>query len=218
LALTEATTTTVNQTASFNLSRTDPSENWLDVRNRTNLSFFELYSNTHAPYSPNALVSVFQANAVHDFYISQRTYAFAGASFEHTSPQGLDLMQAYGGGLGEVLIKNDTTIFEVRVGLGYMHQSFIDPLLNKNILGSRFGEDFSKTFKNGVTIVEQAGIRPAWTYSRAFFAGGNATVTVPVYRRLGVSLGLVETFLNNPPPYFKKNNFQATFGLHYSLK
>lgn len=218
LSLTEATTSIINQTAGFNLSRSDPSEGWLDTRNRTTLSFFELYSETRAPFTATSTVSVFQANAVHDMYFSQRVFGFVGATFEHTSPQGLDLLQAYGGGIGFVIVKNDSTSFEARAGIGYMHQAFEDPTLDRNIVGSRFGEDYSKTFKNGITLTEQAGARPAWNYMRAFFAGGNASLTIPIYHRLGLTLGINETFLNDPPPYFKKNNFQVTFGAHYSFQ
>jgi len=218
LSLTEATTTIVNQTSAFNLSRSDPSEDWLDARSRTALSFFQLFSKTHQPFVNNVPVTVFQANAVHDVFVSSRAFGFVGATFEHLSPQGLDLTQAYGGGFGFVFVKNDSTTFEARAGIGYMHQSFEDPSLDRNLVGSRFGQEPSKTFKNGVTITEQAGVRPAWNYMRAFFAGGNGSLTVPVYKRLGVTLGINETFLNDPPPYFKKNNFQVTFGAHYAFR
>jgi hypothetical protein len=40
---------------------------------------------------------------------------------------------------------------------------------------------------------------------------------MPVYKRLSFSLSAIDTFLNNPPPGFKKNSFQLTMGLSYML-
>jgi hypothetical protein len=35
---------------------------------------------------------------------------------------------------------------------------------------------------------------------------------------LSVALAALDTFLNDPPPPFKKNSFQFTAGLTYALK
>ena len=59
---------------------------------------------------------------------------------------------------------------------------------------------------------------PSWTNSKALSALGNARLTLPVYKRLAVTIGAIDTFLNDPPPAFKRNSFQATAGLTYSLK
>jgi hypothetical protein len=218
IALSEATTSSTNETAAFNLSRTDPSEDWLQPRDRTTVSFFQLFNQTRQDQTPNINVSIVKADLVHDKYFSSRVFGFVGATFEHTSPQGLDLLQAYGGGVGMDLVKTESASFQVRAGIGYMHQSFEDPSYNLNIIGSRFGESYSKTFKNGIAFTEDAGVRPAWNHMRALFAGGSASLSIPVYRRLAANIGAVETFLNSPPPGFKKNSFQLTVGAHYTFR
>jgi hypothetical protein len=38
-----------------------------------------------------------------------------------------------------------------------------------------------------------------------------------VYKRLSLAVSTLDTFLNNPPPGFKKNSFQFTTGLTYTL-
>jgi hypothetical protein len=43
-------------------------------------------------------------------------------------------------------------------------------------------------------------------------------MTVPVYKRFAFSMSVADTFLNNPPQTFKKNSFQLTTGLTYTLK
>ncbi|PYT33030.1 MAG: hypothetical protein DMG58_08755, partial [Acidobacteria bacterium] len=44
-----------------------------------------------------------------------------------------------------------------------------------------------------------------------------AGLTMPLYKRFSFSLSTIDTFLNNPPPGFKKNSFQLTTGLSYTL-
>ena len=40
---------------------------------------------------------------------------------------------------------------------------------------------------------------------------------MPVYKRLSFTVGTIDTFLNDPPPGFKKNSFQFTTGVTYAL-
>jgi hypothetical protein len=51
-------------------------------------------------------------------------------------------------------------------------------------------------------------------YSAAF----STVLTLPVYKRLGASTGVIDSFLNDPPPGFRKNSFQFTLGATYSLR
>jgi hypothetical protein len=40
---------------------------------------------------------------------------------------------------------------------------------------------------------------------------------MPLYKRLNASTGFIDSYLNNPPPAFRKNSVQVTFGLTYVL-
>ena len=51
----------------------------------------------------------------------------------------------------------------------------------------------------------------------AYSAIGNATLTAPFYKRLNLTVGTSDSFLNDPPPGFKKNSFQFTTGVTYTL-
>ena len=58
---------------------------------------------------------------------------------------------------------------------------------------------------------------PAWTNTRAYSAYGGVGITLPVYKRFGFTANLIDSFLNDPPPGFKKNSVQFTTGLSYTL-
>ncbi len=45
-----------------------------------------------------------------------------------------------------------------------------------------------------------------------------ATLILPVWKRFGLSVTTTDNFLNDPPPFYKKNSFVFTTGLTYSLK
>lgn len=85
-------------------------------------------------------------------------------------------------------------------------------------VGSIFAESYTEKFAHGISLIEQAGITPAWNDSSAYSAFASAGLTFPVYHRLGVTLGALDSYLNDPPPGFKKNSFQFTLGATYSFQ
>ena len=64
----------------------------------------------------------------------------------------------------------------------------------------------------------QISVTPAWSILNDYSAAASGSIAVPVYKRFAFSTSLADTFLNNPPPGFKKNSFQLTTGLTYTLK
>jgi hypothetical protein len=218
VSLTQATVKVHDISSSVNLLRSDPPQRWLQLRTRTTVNFTSQYDHTYSQGAPGTKTNIYRANAVEDFFLSPRFFLFAGASFEHISPQGLELTQAYGAGPGVVVHKTDRSELDARAGLGYMNQQFDNPSLNKKLIGSRFAEDYTLTLGRGITLFEQAGVRPAWNYSRAFFGGALVTLTVPLYHRLGLNVTSFDSFLNDPPPGFRKNTFQLTIGASYGIR
>lgn len=218
LSLTKATLNTTSISLGGEISRSDPSENWMRLRNKTTFNVNVAYAKISAVGFPGSKTNLFNFGAVHDYYFKPRVFAFAGASWEHNSTQGLQLLQTYGGGIGFVLLKNDKSEWNARAGIGFMEQRFIDSSLNQRLIGSRFGQTYTRTFGHGVVFYEQADVRPAWNHMQAFFGGGMASLTVPIYRRIGISLGTFDSFINNPPPGFKKNTFQVTVSANIAIR
>ena len=62
---------------------------------------------------------------------------------------------------------------------------------------------------------------PAYNNMRAYSATEANTFSFPAYKRLSFSLGTMDSYLNDPPsslPPTKRNSFQFTMGLTYSIK
>jgi hypothetical protein len=218
VSLTEATQKNQTFTGAVNLVRTVPSENWLDVRNRTTFDYNEAYGKLTQPGTPTIKTSLFHIDLEQDWYVSPRAFVFAQALFDHSFSQGLDLQQTYGGGLGFVVFKTPVQEFDVRASADYIDQRFTDSALNKSLIGSIFGETYVRKFVHGILFNEQGGYTPAWNDTSAYSAFASAGLTFPVYHHLGVTLGALDNFLNDPPPGFKKNSFQFTLGATYSFQ
>jgi len=98
-----------------------------------------------------------------------------------------------------------------------VRQQFQTPTSNQNLAGSIFAERYNRTLLHGILFTEQLSINPAWNNTQAYSAVGGAGLTLPVYKRLSVAVNTLDNFLNDPPPGFKKNSFQFTTGVTYTL-
>jgi uncharacterized protein DUF481 len=217
-SLVEATQKSNTFTASIGLVRAVPTENWLDPRNRTIVDFSTSYGKLTQPNTPTVKTSIFHADAERDEYFSGRVYGFGQLGYDHNFSQGLDLQQAYGGGVGWTAIKSARQTLDVKASMSYIKQQFTDATKNQNLVGSTFAEGYQRTLAHGILVTEQLSATPAWNNTRAYTAVGGAGLTMPVFKRLSVAMSALDTFLNDPPPGFKKNSFQFTTGITYVLK
>ena len=217
VALVEATQNSRNVTAAVSLVRTEPSESWLDPRNRTAIGFTEAYGEVTQPATPTIKTSIYHADAQRDEYFSPSLFGFGEAMFDHNYSQGLDLQQTYEGGIGWTVIRKSNQSLDLKGAMSYIRQEFVTGK-SENLIGSVFSEHYSRKLAHGVGIDETASVTPAWNNTNAYSAAFAALVTLPVYKHLSGSTGVIDTYLNNPPPLFKKNSFQFTLGLTYVIQ
>lgn len=218
IALTYATQDDRTFTGAVNLVRSVPAESWLDLRSRTLFTYTQSYGEITQPLTPTVKTSLFHIGLEQDWYLTPRVFLFAEGLWDHSYSQGLDLQQTYGGGVGWVALKSDKDELDFKASMDYINQQFEDSFFNKSLIGSIFGETYTRTFGHGILLNEQAAITPAWNDTSAYSAFASAGITVPVYHHFGLTLGALDTFLNDPPPGFKKNSFQFTAGATYSIR
>jgi uncharacterized protein DUF481 len=218
VSLVEATQNSNTFTGSIGLVRTVPTEDWLDPRNRTTVNFTTSYGKLTQPKTPTLKTSIYHGDAERDEYFTGRLFGFGQLAYDHNFSQGLDLQQAYGGGLGWTAIKRPAQELDVKASMSYVKQGFQDSSKNQNLVGSTFAEVYHLTLPHGILFNEQLAATPAWNNTRAYSAVGGAGLTMPVFKRLSMALSALDTFLNDPPPGFKKNSFQFTTGITYTLR
>jgi hypothetical protein len=216
VSLVTATQKSETFTSAVRVVRAIPDENWLAPRNRTMFNFVSSYGKVHEPNTPDLKTDLIHFDGERDEYVSPRLYALEQAAFDHNFSLGLTLQQTYGGGLGWTVVKSPKQTLDVKALASYMSQQFTDAT-NKNLVGSIFAETYHRDLFGGIKFDEQVTAIPAWNRTEALSANGGAGITIPLRKGLGFNLSTLDTFLNDPPAGFRKNSFQFTTGVTYSL-
>jgi hypothetical protein len=216
-AIIHATQDSKSFTGAVNLVRAIPTVDWLEPRSRTSINITEAYGDVSEPGTPTIITSIFHADIEQDKYFRPRLYGFGLAAFDHNYSQGLNLQQTYGGGIGWTAIREENQTLDLKASVTYMRQQFTVSSNDENLIGSIFGEAYNRKFKSGFILDQHLTLVPAWNNTNAYSGAFSATLTMPVYKRINGSLGFIDSFLNNPPPGFRKNSIQTIIGLTYTL-
>jgi hypothetical protein len=218
VSLIESTQDSETFTGGISLVRAEPPDAWLNPSSRTLLNFSAAYGKITQPGEPEIKTDIYHAGAEEDKYFSPRLFAFVQAALDHNYSLGLDLQQMYGAGIGWTTYKTPAAELDLKVAASYIHQGFYTSSDNESLIGTTFGEIYTRKFQHGILLNEQISFTPAWNDTNAYFGTGSVSLTLPVHKRLSMSLAALDTFLNDPPAGFKKNSFQFTAGLAYALK
>ena len=217
--LVEATQQARTFTGSVAFIRAIPQENWLDPRNRTLIDFSASDGSVIQPNTPTIKTDIIHFDAERDEYFRGKdVYGFAQTALDHNFSQGLKLQSNLGAGIGYTVIKKANETLDFKGSITYIKEDFETSVNNANLIGSTFNETFLRRTAHGILFLQQISITPAWSILNDYSAAASGSVAVPVYKRFAFTTSVADTFLNNPPPSFKKNSFQLTTGLTYTLK
>lgn len=220
-----STVTSTQNSTSINtgvvLSRAVPPVAWMPPRQRTLLNFSNSYGKVSQPNTPTVKTSILHAGIEEDQYLSPRFYLLGQGTWDHNYSQGLDLQQLYGGGAGYTVIKNTVQELDVTGIIDYTKQSFsaVPPAAayTNNLIGSSFGDNYLRNFPKKIVFTEIALFNPAWNSPSDYSANIALGANFPVFKNFGFSLGLIDSYLNDPPVGFKGNSVQFTTGLTYAI-
>jgi Protein of unknown function, DUF481 len=225
--LVEATQNSRSFSGSAALARVIPSVTWLDPRNRTLLDFSGAYGSITQPGTTGTKTNIIHFDAEHDWYVSPRFYFLVDAAFDHNYSQGMDLQQQYGAGAGYTLIKDPQQELDLKFDIHFERQQyFVTPGIvppppltpSKNLIGADFGDTYMLKLPHGLLLNQTAMFTPAFNQTNAYSALATAGLTFPVYKRFGFTVETLDDFLNDPAAGSKKNSFQFTAGVTYTLK
>ena len=202
------------------LKRSVPTVIWLDPKLRTTVDFTWSVGKTTQPGVPTTQTNVYHVGLERDEYFSPRGYYLQTMSFDHDFSQGLILQQIYGAGVGITVIKTERRELDLTADLHYEKQKFNATAdvseLNRNLIGSILGEAFTQKWGK-ITFDEKASANIAWNSPSAFSASANGGVHMPIYKKLGFSINIIDNFLNDPQVGYNKNSFQFSTGLAFTL-
>jgi hypothetical protein len=237
----QATQDTYTFNGALTLVRVVPDVTWLAPRNRTTTDFSASYGKitdpsyiqpatpgpppTPATFVPETTVktSIYHYDFERDEYLSDRFYYLGAMALDHNFSQSLQIQQIYGGGVGYTIIKQPKQTLDLKALVQYERQNFIDPLPgeNQNLIGSTFSANYLRHLPKGMLFDQQVAYIPAWNNLHAYSFTELDTFSIPAYKRLSLTLGTLDSYLNNPAtalPPVKRNSFQFTAGVTYEFK
>jgi hypothetical protein len=225
--LVDATQKSRNITAGVSLQRVVSGESWVSPRYKTLFSFNSTDSKLSQNGQADISTDLIHAAIEHDVFVSSRMFVFGAGDFLHSSSQGMKLQQTYGGGFGYVVLRDDKQELDVKGALDYIRQSFEPsnpcPLTgactapSKSLVGASIGETYTRSLRGGVAFHEGLTFTPAFNDSTAWTANGFANLSIPVHKRLMITLGALDSYVNEPPANFKKNSFEFVTQLAYKI-
>ncbi len=220
--LIEATQKTRNVTAGVSLQRVVSDESWIGPRYKTlfNLNFAD--GQLSQPNTPTITTDLVHADLEHDIFLSKRLFADVSADFLHSLSQGMKLQQTYGGGVGYVLLKSEKQELDLKASVVFVRQQFEEngssPLLtSKSLVAAALGETYTRTLKGGIAFHEGLSLVPAFNDTSAFTGNAYANFAIPVKKRISITIGGIDSYINEPPLGFKKNSFEFVTQLTYKV-
>lgn len=173
-------------------------------------------------YTSNKIAgrSILAAEAVrggirYDLNITDRVFGFGFTNLEYDKFQHLDLRAVVGGGIGDHLVKTDTTMFDV-FGGGSLNKEFYTNLTRSSgeVLA---GEEFLHKLSRVTSFQERFVLFPNVSETGEFRATFDASAVTAIRRWLSWQLTLSDRYISNPPPAIKKNDLLLTTGLRVTF-
>jgi hypothetical protein len=222
LSTVSSTQNSVSVNTGILLTRAVPAVEWMEPRWRTLLNFNSNYGRICQPSTPTVKTNILHGGIEEDRYLSPRFYVLGQAMFDHNFSQGLDLQQLYGIGIGYTVLKDPVQQLDVTATMNYTRQQFmaVPPAaaVSNNLIGSSFGDNYVRKVSKKIIFTEVAAFNPAWNHPSDYSANLALGATFALFKNFGWSVGLVDSYLNNPPAGFKGNSVQFNTGLTYSIQ
>jgi len=149
------------------------------------------------------------------FLTGDRFYASTTADLFRDNSLGIYFQQSYGAGVGT--LQNG---LELDADLRFIGEHFYGSTPSVGLVGTELSERYTfglNWIRPGTTLTEAGFFIPVFNQSRAWQGRGRVDLLVPITPELGFSTTLIDNYVENAPPAFRKNYLRTTVGLAFSL-
>jgi putative salt-induced outer membrane protein len=180
-----------------------------------------VYANSIFANNSTTGTTITTANAIGggvrmDLNVSDRTFVFGLADFQHDEFQQLDLRSLLGGGFGYHAIKTEATTFDVYGGGAYDQAFYSTPLtIRSGVLN--VGESFSHAVSSRTKFSERFDLYPNLSQTGEYRFLLNLGATTALNSWLGWQVTFTDGYVSNPPPLIKKNDVLFSTGLRLTF-
>jgi len=227
-SLVKGTNSAQTYTGSVAFVRTIPSSIWMPASSKTTLNLSGVYGLAKDPeiiFNNNILqtssttkTDILHGDTEHDKYWSRAVFGIISASADHNFGSGLQLQQAYGGGLGWTVFNHPKNSLDLKGVMQYEQQQFYGNNPTENLASAAVTETWKHSLAHSIKFNEYITLTPTFNVVQAYSAVGNANFVFPVYKRLNFTLASTDNYLGDPPGGFQRNTFQFTTGITYVVK
>ena len=233
-SLVEGTNTSQTYTGGVAFVRNIPTTAWLPPVSKTTLNLSGTYGLATSPtiisgttVIQTATVSktdILHGDTEYDKYLSPQFFTLVNASADHNFGSGLKLQQAYGAGFGWGLFKSAKNEFDLKADLHYEEQQFYNGVTSalgtpdENLIGADVTETWNRSFHHNIKLNEYVTLTPAFNVVQAYSGVANANLILPLYKKFNFTIASTDNYLGDPPEGYRRNSFQLTAGITYTLK
>jgi hypothetical protein len=151
------------------------------------------------------------------FLKSNASFAYVFCDLYHNNSLGLELRQAYGGGVGYA-----RDAYEAGVDLRFINEEFLPPDLEQQLVGIGLWGSYDISLDwlvPGGNLILSAKVVPVLDESNAWFGNSAADIELPFNSGVwALTVQINDNYMDNAPSGFKRNYFKAAVGLAYVRK
>ena len=160
----------------------------------------------------------------YDKYWSPAIFGFVNANADHNFGSGLQLQEAFGGGIGWTVLNNARNELDLKAAMEYERQEFYNGAASPNgtpslnLASAAIYEFWKHALAHGMNFNEFVTLSPAFNEAQAYSAVAGATLLFPVYKGFNFSVSSSDNYIGDPPTGYQRNSFQFTAGVSYLVK
>jgi hypothetical protein len=149
-------------------------------------------------------------------YSKDGPYLYGIANYYHNLSLGMNLAQEYGGGIGWGGMHGPST-YLLAADLRYLDEDLYAPGKPFSGVASGLTEQYSYTFREGITISQRVLWLPVLNHSRAYQLRATASIDVPINSSLSFGFTVLDDYLENAPPKSLPNYGKFSFDFKYAF-
>ena len=202
----------------------------------TSINLQANYGESKKPGASPVITQVYEGGVQQDIYITgnyddceNRRWGgariLAVTDFYHNLSLGMNLEQAYGGGLAWDRQSGRERLGRQKYGLSvdlrYIGENLYSPGKAQKLIAANLGQNYQIKFTlvkgKPIILAESGSVIPAFNNSHALQARGIASLTVPLTTKFSIGVQEVDDYLRNAPPKSKQNYSSLQVKFTYAI-
>lgn len=153
-----------------------------------------------------------------------RFFSFGKLDALRDEPANISARWSVFGGVGQHVIRSDANTWDISAGLGYTHDSYVDPTVVSDELRSSYGraeallaEESTHKLTETTSLRQKLTVFPNLRESGNVRAVFDAGISVAMTTRLALTAGLTYRYDNDPGVGLKKGDTLFVTGIQFKL-